>query len=468
MNGNLLKLSTENLLEKFGAGNHKPGSGSAVAFQGMLSANLVHTVITLTTEEERRKYYGDWFSELLNKDQDILDRIKPRLERLFEEDSIQFDKVITLRDARDEEKDLVKKSDYQIEHLKELKIATEIPIEIAKLCKEVAEMADYVFKYGFQSARGDTCVALNGAVSSIAGCISIIDLNLLSFHSNEWTERIRSEVNQLMSTYENLYQISIQNSKSLKDEAKRKDLCQKEINALIKGIQAKTKFSNSDIEESALQLQRIIWKHKDTIWKRNKPENPIDILKPGIVLKRTLGYQFYIATELGSNKSQKESNEIAGVINQKKKAIYISNRFPEETQNFTAAHELGHALFHKQTVIHRDRALDGSMNPQRSPREYQADKFAAYFLMPTRQIKEVFQEWFSTQKFIIDENTAFNLIKNRPSILKDRCKNLRGLSRRLASAEYFGPTPLTPMSKLFNVSVEAMAIRLEELELLEF
>ena len=173
-------------------------------------------------------------------------------------------------------------------------------------------------------------------------------------------------------------------------------------------------------------------------------------------------------TALGSNKSQKESNEIAGVINQKKKAIYISNRFPEETQNFTAAHELGHALFHKQTVIHRDRALDGSMNPQRSPREYQADKFAAYFLMPTRQIKEVFQEWFSTQKFTIDENTAFNLIKNRPSILKDRCKNLRGLSKRLASAEYFGPTPLTPMSKLFNVSVEAMAIRLEELELLEF
>jgi formiminotetrahydrofolate cyclodeaminase len=31
-------------LMKFGAGNHKPGSGSAAAFQGMVSAKLISTV----------------------------------------------------------------------------------------------------------------------------------------------------------------------------------------------------------------------------------------------------------------------------------------------------------------------------------------------------------------------------------------------------------------------------------------
>ena len=33
----LLKRSAEELLEKFGKGEHIPGSGSAAAFQGMLA-----------------------------------------------------------------------------------------------------------------------------------------------------------------------------------------------------------------------------------------------------------------------------------------------------------------------------------------------------------------------------------------------------------------------------------------------
>ena len=158
------------------------------------------------------------------------------------------------------------------------------------------------------------------------------------------------------------------------------------------------------------------------------------------------------------------------MINQTDKTVFISRQFPKETQNFTAAHELGHALLHKQNVLHRDMALDGSMNSSRRNQvEYQADKFAVYFLMPSKQIKEVFKEWFLTSKFVIDVNTTLNLInENRPSILRAQCKNLRGLSRLLASAQFYRTTPLIPMSKLFNVSVEAMAIRLEELKLVEF
>jgi len=48
----LIELSTEELLKKFGSGKHKPGSGSAAAFQGMLSAKLIHTVIDLTLSRE--------------------------------------------------------------------------------------------------------------------------------------------------------------------------------------------------------------------------------------------------------------------------------------------------------------------------------------------------------------------------------------------------------------------------------
>ena len=41
MGERLIDLATGKLLEKFGAGNHKPGSGSASAFQGMLAEKVV-------------------------------------------------------------------------------------------------------------------------------------------------------------------------------------------------------------------------------------------------------------------------------------------------------------------------------------------------------------------------------------------------------------------------------------------
>ena len=52
---NKLELPAAELLEKFGKGSHVPGSGSAAAFQGMLSAQLILTVISLTLDKKRGK-----------------------------------------------------------------------------------------------------------------------------------------------------------------------------------------------------------------------------------------------------------------------------------------------------------------------------------------------------------------------------------------------------------------------------
>jgi formiminotetrahydrofolate cyclodeaminase len=177
----LLNISSEELLEKFGAGNHKPGSGSAAAFQGMIAAKLLVTVISLTNEEKRRGSYSKYLPKLLKIDKEIQSRIFPELTRLFNLDSVQFDKTIKLRKKRDLEEDLYKKNLLGRQALEELKVAIEIPLEIAGLNIELAEFSEYVFDNGFQSARGDSHVALSGAISGLAGCLSIIQLNLLSF-----------------------------------------------------------------------------------------------------------------------------------------------------------------------------------------------------------------------------------------------------------------------------------------------
>ena len=150
MDVKLLELPTKELLRKFGSGNHKPGSGSAAALQGMLSAQLIRTVIELTNDEKRRSKYVQTLPQLLHIYKDIEDRIYPQLERLFQEDSTQFGKAIELRMARDKEEDSKIKQRLAQQAQQALMPATELPLEIAKLCLELGYSATVVFENGFK------------------------------------------------------------------------------------------------------------------------------------------------------------------------------------------------------------------------------------------------------------------------------------------------------------------------------
>ncbi|SEO00777.1 Formiminotetrahydrofolate cyclodeaminase [bacterium A37T11] len=471
MDTKLLDISTEELLRKFGAGNHKPGSGSAAAFQGMISAKLLVTVISLTNEEKRRPNYAGCLPKLLDMNAAIEDRIFPELTKLFCEDAVQFDKTIKSRQARDLEKNPVKKARLARQALGDLKIAVEIPLSIASLSVELAQIAGFVFDNAFKTARGDSQVALSGAVAALGGCLSIVQLNLLSFGSDEydWIENARSQSSQLKSHFGELSLIAASKIEALESEVDKKAHLYKDVNMLLKQSKSNKKMSNADVENYATQLQRLVWKHRDKIWSKNAPTNPLQILIPDVLFKKVLGYDYLYSNELGLNGNQTEMSEVAGIIDQQKKLVLISNDFSPQVMAFTAAHELGHAILHNQSVLHRDIPVDGGESKgRRNPQELQADKFASYFLMPRKQINEIFQTFFLTDKFVIDESNAFNLIQGSPSQLKAECRSLRGLSRKLAKAEYFAGITFKSLADVFNVSVEAMAIRLEELGLVEY
>jgi len=448
-------FSAKALLEKFGEGKHKPGSGSAVAYQAMISAQLIHTVISLTKDPEkpeRRARYINIIPTLERKDNEIQNVIMHELEVLFKKDSFQFDKVIKTRETRDNEKDPIEKSKLIIQALEELKPATEYLIDIAKLCNQLADISAYVFDNGFKAARGDSAVALKNSISCISGCLAIIDLNLISFSSDEWTDKIRYETNQLRTDYTNLYEKAELSLSKLQDESIRKDLCDKEINQLLSSIETNDYYEDSYIEDKALKLQNIILRYSDVILKKTTTSS-LEALRPDKVFTKALGYQLHAMDD-------DEYAETAGIIDQEDKVVYISNRFSLGEQNFTAAHELGHALFHRKAVYHRDRLFNNSA--KRSPVEFQADKFAAYFLMPTLEVQQAFFQRFSTYRFIIDENTALQL---GDKAMKNKYKSTKDLCRYLAQVDKYGITYFNSMAKEFNVSIGAMAMRLEELGL---
>jgi formiminotetrahydrofolate cyclodeaminase/Zn-dependent peptidase ImmA (M78 family) len=433
-----------------------------------LAARLILTVINLTKDCRRNGHYSNQLPDLLKIESELENRILPELQKLFQLDSDQFDKVIQLREMRDAEVDPQAKKKFTEDALKELKPATEIPIRIARECVVLARYAIVAFDHGFKSARGDSGVAIHAAVSAISGCLSIVELNLLSFSANEWTVEIRESRNELLIELTHLNNEAQDRLTLQRLQTERKDIFSRELDEIRQCARDKHTLSETEIEQIAVRLQRAIWTNRDLVWKHQIPDDPFEILKPEKALK-CLDYQLDRCESLGQHTINGTQVEVAGLIDQQTQLVSISLQFPLEIQNFTTAHELGHSLLHRQQILHRDRPLDGSAQPSlRSGEEWQADKFATYYLMPKKLVKKTFLTLFLSDPFRISEATTFALNEGKPEELYEKCKALRGLSRLLAKATFYDGVHFDSISTQFKTSIEAMAIRLEELGLVEF
>lgn len=224
------------------------------------------------------------------------------------------------------------------------------------------------------------------------------------------------------------------------------------------------RYSNAEIEQKTKEVHRLIWRDRKRIWTKAVPADPIDMLDPAVALE-LLGYHFDLDETLGHYHENGRPIEVAGLIDNATKRVRISRQFPDSVRAFTAAHELGHAVLHEARGLHRDRAIDG-VKLSRDIIETEADTFATNYLMPRKLVRDRFHCHFETESFIFDEDTVFELVQKSLPEFNSKHKTLRDLSRLLANAEYYNGRRFVSLASQFRVSVEAMAIRLEELELL--
>jgi Zn-dependent peptidase ImmA (M78 family) len=235
-----------------------------------------------------------------------------------------------------------------------------------------------------------------------------------------------------------------------------------------------TRVLNGHRRDRALtrpQIQRIVrnlhtemWQRRAELFPSEDEVDPLQILQPELAL-RSLGYRVEIRESLGQHAAGKDSFEVAGIVDNANERVEISRRFSPEIMNFTLAHELGHAVLHQGSGLHRDRGLDGGGIGPRDTREVEADTFAAYFLLPEKQVRAAFRKRFLTEEFRLTEASAFALRSGSLKQLQDRCRNERDLARMLAAAQHYNGAHFKSLSERLGVSVEVMAIRIHELRL---
>lgn len=196
----LMELPTKQLLDKFGAGGHKPGSGSAAALMGILSCKLTVTVCKLSLSKTKYRSAHNSLSYIV---ENVEKNIEPKLTDFFQRDAEIFDAVIQCRRARDSSTSEPEKVQHRKDELKHLRQATEVPIEIGSLCLPLIDHGVFIFDSGFQAARGDSGAAIGAAIAAVTASAFIANLNLTSFGRSGWRERISSDCEKMLNELNN-------------------------------------------------------------------------------------------------------------------------------------------------------------------------------------------------------------------------------------------------------------------------
>ncbi len=471
MDGKYLELPTKTLLSKFGEGNDVPGSGSAAALQGLLSAQMILNVIKITQENNIKNYQRNSvkFDKISN---DLGNKIIPELETLFEEDSKTFSEVIRLRKLRDAHKQTPLKRDYYealaIEALKE---PTSINFQMASVFENLAECGIFICDTAYPAVAGESSITLNLAISALRGTISIINLNFKSLagtvYYNDHIDLLTKTKIKISEYIEEESRIAI----NLESKTKKKNDFKNNLNDFLSVDYENRSLSDVEIENIVRSWQNLLWLNRGVIWKQRSINQHNEILDPLKSIKSVLGFKVDPSDSLGQINRKGKLLEVAAEINSPIKCLSYSTQFLPETINFTLAHELGHAILHKNSVLHRDIPINNSeLFTSSDYRERQANKFAAFFLMPRNLVTHYFQQEFRLSQFTITQDNLFHLNEgdNTTSAFKNKYKNLRDLSRLIARTERFAGNSFTSISKIFRVSQEAMAIRLEELDLVKY
>lgn len=463
---NFLELSANELLNEFGGGKHAPGSGSAAALIGLLAANLVYTVGQLTISKPKYVEFHSEMAASCNKIQTIL---IPNLQQLFQRDAEAFDAVYRARIARDNAVDEGEKARLQVLSLHEQKLATAIPFEIAEACLALIDISGRIFDVGFRAARGDSGVALSAAVAGILSAVFVINLNLIPFRKNYWASQRRKECDQLQQTAIDKYQATLARANALRAE----DVDMLDEDGQTQAIadlisRAKDKYDDAEIDKRAAELRTLVWHNRHNLWPVNQvPSDPVEMLSPDVAL-RFLGYELLMEESLGTFTSSTGTFEVAGLLEALRGTVRVSRKMRPDVRLFTSAHELGHILLHpKLRQAHRDRPLDGAA-VSREQKERDADRFASSYLMPSKLINDRFSKIFKANQFVLTDLTVFALWGAAGETARHKVKNLRELSFILATTERYNGKQVVSLSAQFKVSPTAMAIRLEELELLRF
>jgi len=189
--GPLVSLSVNGFLTELASKSPAPGGGSVAALSGALGTALTSMVCHLTIGKEQYKDGEQEIKEVLAKSE----KLRKRLTILIDEDTHAFNDVIKAFKMPKETDEQKEKRKQAIQ--KGYKRAAQVPLETAKTCEKILDVAQIVAQKGNQNSITDAAVSALMARSGVESAILNVKINLGSIKDEIFIDTISSEIAQL-------------------------------------------------------------------------------------------------------------------------------------------------------------------------------------------------------------------------------------------------------------------------------
>ncbi len=197
----LMNLVGKEFVEELSTNSPAPGGGSVSALAGALGAALSSMVAALTHEKKELLDLKPEMDEIGIEAQNL----KDRLSFLVDEDTNAFNKVMDANrlSATNDEEQSAKNQAIEIAN----KYAIEIPLETAKKCFHVIELADTLVEKGNPNSVSDAGVAAEVALAGVSGACMNVLINLTSVEDESYCDDTKNKVEDIMEKAESLQKV---------------------------------------------------------------------------------------------------------------------------------------------------------------------------------------------------------------------------------------------------------------------
>ena len=197
----LMNLVGKEFVEELSTNSPVPGGGSVSALAGALGAALSSMVAALSHEKKELLDLKPEMNEIGIEAQ----KLKDRLSFLVDEDTNAFNKVMDANrlSATNDEEQSAKNQAIEIAN----KYAIEIPLETAKKCLRVIELADTLVEKGNPNSVSDAGVAAEVALAGVSGACMNVLINLTSIEDESYCDDMKNKVEDIMEKAESLQKV---------------------------------------------------------------------------------------------------------------------------------------------------------------------------------------------------------------------------------------------------------------------
>jgi formiminotetrahydrofolate cyclodeaminase len=188
----LVKQNIKMFLDEVASSSPAPGGGSVAALSGALGAALTSMVCNLTKAKQGYESVQNEIAEVLEKSEEL----RKDLTDLIDKDTDAFNEVMKALKMPKETEDQKEQRRNTLQTV--FKQAAEVPLETARKCVQILDVAQIVAEKGNKNSISDAAVSALMAQTGVQAAMLNVRINLGSIKDTDYTQQVTTELQELL------------------------------------------------------------------------------------------------------------------------------------------------------------------------------------------------------------------------------------------------------------------------------